>query len=174
MSSKKLTLADLLLTVSVSASGCITTSSSRAFLFHLAVYLEPIDLLHVLQLTPSLHSPRQHGASGELWWTIHLHPSAPNRGMRPSDRKRDWRRLCFDKHDETLRLIAARNLPQPPPLPVKRPPREIMEPSPLERTARPKLTSEEKVEARAYYKDLKNKRPKGKVAEKAERAFAYL
>ncbi|KND04919.1 uncharacterized protein SPPG_00610 [Spizellomyces punctatus DAOM BR117] len=135
-------------------------------------YLPPPDILRVLQTTDVLHSERRHCPSGELWWTLAIltdtgHP--PNRGMRPVERRRDWKRVCFQRYKDDM---ARRDRPVPVMSSTAKDAyvSEIMEASYTPR-ARGKLTAEEKQEARAWYKDLRNKKVRGKGPEKDPREF---
>ncbi|TPX57160.1 hypothetical protein PhCBS80983_g04011 [Powellomyces hirtus] len=139
----------------------------------IAQFLSPHDILRLTQLNKALHSKRRHASSGELWWFLSFH-TPPGRGMRPAERRRDWRRLVIEKY-EAAQLAARSPTPVTKTFVAESPHMgEIMEPSELAQYQRPKLTSEEKMEARMWYKELKNKKTRGKGPERGLREFYVL
>lgn len=148
-------------------------SSRTSILQHiLTSYLHAPDVLNISHLNHTLHRDRRFSPNAELWWTLSVVIDTgrpPTRGMRPVERRRDWQRICCEKYRDESK---ARNQPKAVflnPTYAARP-TEIMEASPVS-SQRGKLTAEQKQEARAFYKELRNKKLRGKAPLRTEREF---
>ncbi|KAI9009688.1 hypothetical protein BC832DRAFT_591033 [Gaertneriomyces semiglobifer] len=142
--------------------------SPKLSLFHyLCITFLEVDLVFRLTvLSKATYSDRRNTKNGELWWFYHSVQQTyelPTRGMRPTERRKDWRKYCMNRY--AVHKLAP-ELPVPVVLNRSKEVREYvpqtMEASEVMDGARGKLSAEEKAVARAWYKEQKNKKIRGK------------
>ncbi|KAJ3188373.1 hypothetical protein HDU85_005524 [Gaertneriomyces sp. JEL0708] len=153
--------------------------SSQLSLFHYLciTFLEVESVLRMTVLNRTTYSDRRNTKNGELWWFFHSVQQTyqlPTRGMRPTERRKDWRRYCLNRY-AALKVVPE----QPMPVVLNRSKEvrdyvpQTMEASEVLDGARGKLSAEEKVAARAWYKEQKNKKIRGKGPVKSHSKHDY-